>query len=489
MYVRKFEADSLEEALGTIKKELGPDAIILKTVTNKGLKGAFKKKKIEITAAISEKNYSKKSKVDNVLSTEQKDKFYQNNSSYISNMINSSSGETTKDSSGAGGYGNIALNKSAQLKKFENAPRDAQESNRDHSMQSMSSLDDFLSAAPSENEKSEVDDLLNEEETSFSQEFERTPEPVRVETVKEEVKAEKTEVNMELLDVIDHQRNKIDDLEKKIYELAQNLNMIDRPKSRGVTDLISTLRTLDIDEKYTQSIIRKINFELSEEEKENADHVFEYALKEMIEDINTDLPLFSKVDNEEMPTVTVVLSDMTAGQSTMLRKIASLKDSSVIIRNKAQQDFKDNVTFSEKFFNIETYNFDTVAEIVQSTRENIDKGTNVFIDYKSGNTEVDDVKKFIDGLKRSFENVEILVCLSSIHSELYNKKVLNRYSKMASGLVVTHLDQCLNYGSLFNIAISYEELPFKFFGTGNVVPDDIENATAERILAGVFQIN
>ena len=67
MYVRKFEADSLDEALKNIKLELGPDAIILKTITNKGLKGAFKKKKIEITAAISEKNYSKKEKPINLL--------------------------------------------------------------------------------------------------------------------------------------------------------------------------------------------------------------------------------------------------------------------------------------------------------------------------------------------------------------------------------------------------------------------------------------
>ena len=73
MYVRKFEADSLEEALKDIKRELGPDAIILKTLTNKGLKGAFKKKKIEITAAISEKNYSSKAKVDAVLNNEQKE--------------------------------------------------------------------------------------------------------------------------------------------------------------------------------------------------------------------------------------------------------------------------------------------------------------------------------------------------------------------------------------------------------------------------------
>ena len=72
MYVRKFEADTIEEALKDIKRELGPDAVILKTITNKGLKGAFKKKKIEITAAISEKNYSRKAQVDTVLNDNQK---------------------------------------------------------------------------------------------------------------------------------------------------------------------------------------------------------------------------------------------------------------------------------------------------------------------------------------------------------------------------------------------------------------------------------
>ena len=51
MYVRKFEADTIEEALKDIKRELGPDAVILKTITNKGLKGAFKKNKIERIAS------------------------------------------------------------------------------------------------------------------------------------------------------------------------------------------------------------------------------------------------------------------------------------------------------------------------------------------------------------------------------------------------------------------------------------------------------
>ena len=87
MYVRKFEADTIEEALRDIKRELGPEAVILKTITNKGLKGAFKKKKIEITAAISEKGYTKKAQVDTILNDNQKEEFYGGSASYIANMI------------------------------------------------------------------------------------------------------------------------------------------------------------------------------------------------------------------------------------------------------------------------------------------------------------------------------------------------------------------------------------------------------------------
>ena len=44
MFVKKFSADTLDEALKTVKKELGPDAIILKTTSNRGGKGFLKKK-------------------------------------------------------------------------------------------------------------------------------------------------------------------------------------------------------------------------------------------------------------------------------------------------------------------------------------------------------------------------------------------------------------------------------------------------------------
>lgn len=83
--------------------------------------------------------------------------------------------------------------------------------------------------------------------------------------------------------------------------------------------------------------------------------------------------------------------------------------------------------------------------------------------------------------------MEVLISLSAIHSEIYNRKVVSRYKSLSEGLVVSNIDNCLNFGGLFNIAHDMQDLPFKFYGTGEVVPDDIEAATGERILAGIFQ--
>ena len=116
MHVRKFEADTLDEALRNIKNELGPDAIILKTITNKGIKGVLsKKKKIEITAAISQKSYQKKAQVDKVLNEKQKKNFYSDKASHISNMIDEYSQNAVQNN-----YGNIAKGRTANINRKQN---------------------------------------------------------------------------------------------------------------------------------------------------------------------------------------------------------------------------------------------------------------------------------------------------------------------------------------------------------------------------------
>ncbi len=499
MFIRKFEAETLEEALSDIKKELGPDAIILKTITNKGLKGAFKKKRIEITAAISEKSYVKKARVDQVLPDEAKDKFYQAPSQYISNMIDSHSENVERPMNqnrnqvaaapSKAGYGNMGLNRPV---------KQAKEIGAEIASKIKNGLDDFLvgSSSGSANTKSMLDDFIDEED-DFEVPAPRQARQVatRVENSREreevEVTPQKTEapkaasrsVDYETRAELEGAERKISDLEKKLFELTKVVERLEKREPEGIYQLRTTLKSLDIADRFVQYVTRQALFDLNEREVQDPDTVFEFALKEMMKVISVKRPLFSTL--EDKAAITVLVSDDPCGQTSMIQKLSCLNSGSVVIRNGEKGSGK----LSESLFGVEVHYAKNLAEVMACVRKSSEAGKQVFIDYKANRDETNETKKFIEGLKRSFANVEVLICLSAIHSELYNRKVISRYMGLANGAVITFVDQCLNFGSLFNVTECFEKLPFVFFGTGPVVPEDVEAASAERILAGVFQLN
>lgn len=512
MYVRKFEADTIEEALKDIKRELGPDAVILKTITNKGLKGAFKKKKIEITAAISEKNYVRKAQVDTVLNDDQKDEFYNSSSGYIANMIdqhensrdknNNRSGSASQRSAAPGnpGYGSMGLNRTVNSSKgiasqLKSGLREG--------------LDDFLSLGEKEDRHSRNHSDFNfDDEVEASRPLTQAPraqaqapvQPRREAPQQAAPREQQREVQREQQsmnsagsrligeEMFEKQKSKIDELEKKLYELTRSFERIHKKEPIGIYQLRTTLKSLDINEIYIQHLIKKGLFELTETDVENADVVFEFALREMMTMVSTAMPLFSESSSAKNPVITVFLSEASCGQTSMVQKIGAMKQDSVIIRNITTVN-EPKANFTEKLFGLNVIKATSIAEIVSECRKAIESGKCVFIDYKCNETESNDTKKFIDGLRRAFSKVEVLITLSAIHTELYNRKVLGIYRRLSDGVVVSHLDACLNFGSLFNITQDIRDLPYKFFGTGEVVPDDLEAATAERVLAGIFKFS
>jgi flagellar biosynthesis protein FlhF len=52
MELKKFEAPTLAEALQVIKRELGPEAVILSTKNKKSSLGLLNRSSVEVTAAI-----------------------------------------------------------------------------------------------------------------------------------------------------------------------------------------------------------------------------------------------------------------------------------------------------------------------------------------------------------------------------------------------------------------------------------------------------
>lgn len=76
MQVKKFEARSMKEALEMIKRELGPDAIILSAKDNSQRYGLLGEGSVEVTAAISESSLQRKKFVETRLPDHLKENFH-----------------------------------------------------------------------------------------------------------------------------------------------------------------------------------------------------------------------------------------------------------------------------------------------------------------------------------------------------------------------------------------------------------------------------
>jgi signal recognition particle GTPase len=284
------------------------------------------------------------------------------------------------------------------------------------------------------------------------------------------------------------QQHKVELLEQKILELSQNyqFNQKHLNEAKGIYQLRTTLKTLDVDESHILDLIKKANYELTKEDLDNPDVIFEFALKEMAGSINTGIPLFAKVDNGD-PVITVLISEAASGQSTMGMKIAVLKKDVVVVQ--FSQDAQNNAStdFAAQVFGIKVVKVQNFSEVVGLCRKATEAGKSVLVDVRLNSKFTDETKKFVETLKRGFQHVEVLGTLSAIHSELYNRKIIARYKDVVDGVIISHVDLCMNFGALFNVHKAHNKLPLKFFGTGPVVPDDIEGATAERLMAGLFQ--
>lgn len=104
-------------------------------------------------------------------------------------------------------------------------------------------------------------------------------------------------------------QKRIDDLELKLYELSKSFERMDQREAQGIYALRVSLRSLNINEKYVQRILRKALFDLKREEQENADTVLDYALKDMINSIKVEPTLFAMPEAQGRPVITVLLSE------------------------------------------------------------------------------------------------------------------------------------------------------------------------------------
>lgn len=465
MYVRKFEGDNLSETLQVVKSELGPDAIILKTNT---FKNGFKKNKVEITAAISKDDYEKKMKMDSLLNDEQKKSFYNSSSKNIKKSLTKDEKQTPTN------YGSLGLNKNVQANRIEN------------------DLDVFL-------------DEPKETRSNFTENFNDVLEPIASSELssmnsqnhnlsadlEEKRLADLNKMNnkfKDLQELYDRQTHDLEVLMSKYSQIESSLEGLysERSSTSKINELRKILSSFELSEKIISTIVRKAQFELSDEELENEDLLYDLTLREINEIINVKDAMFSNINFRNESVVSILISEGATGQSSMSYKLSQLSNDSFVIEY-TQEEISSEIDFSKDMLGIKKVTVNSLQSLVKKVREANDEGNNVFIDLNAISSKSDETKKIIQTIKKSFSNVEIFLSLSAIHSEQYNRKVLNRYNDVTDLYLVSHLDLCVNLATLINLQFEFKK-PFSFFGTGNIIPSDIQTATKEKLMEDIFNL-
>src|SRR5688500_18047977 len=94
MELKKFEAPTLAQALQVVKKELGPDAIIISTRNNKSGFGILGGSSVEVTAAVSREALERKEAAEARLSRDQLEALHNKPSRKVSRAYEVLSGAT-----------------------------------------------------------------------------------------------------------------------------------------------------------------------------------------------------------------------------------------------------------------------------------------------------------------------------------------------------------------------------------------------------------
>ena len=164
-------------------------------------------------------------------------------------------------------------------------------------------LDDFLSLGEKEDRHARSNNFNFDDEVEASRPLNQAPrrEAPMAATPKRETSAPQMSSQQSVNsqgsrmigeEMFEKQKTKIDDLEKKLFELTRSFERFHKKEPIGIYQLRTTLRSLDINEIYIQQLIKKGLFELTDSDVENADIVFEFALREMMTTVSTAMPLF-----------------------------------------------------------------------------------------------------------------------------------------------------------------------------------------------------
>jgi flagellar biosynthesis protein FlhF len=460
MQVKKFEAPTIQEALDTIKRELGPEAIILQTKKHKRGFGLMSKDSVEVTAAVSERSLHKKQAVESRLPEPGKQVLSKMPSNRQADFIERY-GQKTNEMRGSGA---IAAG----------PPRAAPIPPRAPSVASASTV---ASAAPAP-----VTVPAKVTPTRYIDIDDPAPKASSTKlSVEEEVRYLKRMIE-EMKDVQDSR--------EFTGTAAQPIRAGGALEHPALQDAFDQLVINGLDKRYALTLVKAAAFELGEDGARNPDVLLDQIAAEIMNHTEIATPLPAK---GAAPSIVALVGPTGVGKTTTIAKIASdallrrgLKVGLINLDSYKVAAFDQLGTYA-KILNVPFRSVANSEDLLAAVHDfrSLDL---VLIDTTGRSQRDPDSLKEMQAVLQAIPEIRTQVVLAATtrDGELYD--MANRFSVFRpQGIIVSKLDEATIYGSIYNVS-QKAKLPLLYFTTGQRVPEDIEEATRERVASLVLEI-
>jgi flagellar biosynthesis protein FlhF len=456
MQVKKFEAPTLQEALDTIKRELGPEAIILQTKQNRRGFGLMSKGSVEVTAAVSGRSLDKKTQVERRLPE-------------------------------------------AYTQKVNALPANKQADIYESYLEKKIEKDNVQLSNQKKRTAVRYADIADDENTiATKQKEEPLPQyavPARIETAMENYSNIKTESNHALREEIDHLKQLVEDLRSHINSERNKPDYLDSDSPFAATDALQeayeVLLHSGVEKRFSVQIMRETARALNVEARADRDSVLDAIADRLLKQTDTKSFFGSTAANTQIIHAFVGASGV--GKTTLLAKLAThsarnRNEKMGVIRIQIGSDEGvDSLTVFAKALHV-PYRVVTTAEELQVAIQDLSQCNRIFIDTPSVSLRDPNGIKKLTKIIAVNPQIKTHLVLSCTTRDLETQEQARIYSQLnPESILFSRMDETYSFGSIYSIS-SRLRLPVSIFSTGKKVTGDWEVATAERLTASILNI-
>jgi flagellar biosynthesis GTPase FlhF len=256
-----------------------------------------------------------------------------------------------------------------------------------------------------------------------------------------------------------------------------------------------------IDKRYAWNLLKQVSFELGDDRANNPDDVLDQVAAEIMQSTEIGAPLSEAIARADAtdarvaggPVILALVGPTGVGKTTTVAKMASeallrrnLKVGLINLDSYKVAAFDQLGTYA-KILNVPFRSCGTADEL-RAAIQDFQSLDLVIVDTTGRSQRDPEQLKEMQGLLGQIPQLrtQLVLSVTTRDAELYD--MANRFSMFRpQGIIVSKLDEATIYGSIYNVSQKVK-LPLLYFTTGQRVPEDIEEASPERVAALILDL-